>query len=363
MARRILLLVTDLQIGGTPTVVRELATRLHRPAAGVHVEVACLAAWGPVADQIRDTGVTVTAFGATRAWQLPGVVRRLRRLVRDHAIDTVFSFLLHANSVAGIAAVGLGRVRFIQSIQTTQREPRWHWLVQRVVQRAAERVVVPSASVADVARDWSSIPTEKLVVIPNAIEPDAFPRSPVPEQDRRPYPIGFIGRLDPVKRVGPLIIQLGFLNELAAGLVHLHVFGDGPEAESLREVARKAGRDGLVTFHGAVAKPQDALLQIGLLVLPSEAEGFGLVLIEAMAAGVPVVATNVAGIRDVVRHGETGLLASSDCGDLALVIRQVILDEGLRRRLIRGGLAEVRSRFSWENILTDYRRLLGLSCD
>ena len=102
--RRILLLLTDLQIGGTPTVVRELATRLHRPAGGVHVEVACLKGWGPVADPLRDAGVTVTAFGATRPWQLPGVVRRVRRLVRERSIDTVFSFLVHANAVAAVAS-------------------------------------------------------------------------------------------------------------------------------------------------------------------------------------------------------------------------------------------------------------------
>src|SRR4051812_48473594 len=104
MPRRILLLITDLQIGGTPTVVRELATRLNDPAGGVHVEVACLSKWGPVADQIRDAGVTVTALDATRSSQLPAVVGRLRRLVREHSIDTVFSFLFHANAVAALAS-------------------------------------------------------------------------------------------------------------------------------------------------------------------------------------------------------------------------------------------------------------------
>ena len=63
MARRILLLITDLEIGGTPTVVRELAVRLHRPPY-VFVDVACLAKWGPVADQIQAAGISVTALGA-----------------------------------------------------------------------------------------------------------------------------------------------------------------------------------------------------------------------------------------------------------------------------------------------------------
>jgi glycosyltransferase involved in cell wall biosynthesis len=79
------------------------------------------------------------------------------------------------------------------------------------------------------------------------------------------------------------------------GLVHLHVFGDGAErGESSRRSAR-FGIESYVTMHGRIARPQAALMQIGLLVLPSEAEGFGMVLIEAMAAGVPVVALARAG--------------------------------------------------------------------
>src|SRR5947209_8016752 len=71
---------------------------------------------------------------------------------------------------------------------------------------------------------------------------------------------------------------------------------------TLRAVVRR------LTLHGSVQRPQDALSKVRLLILPSAAEGFGLVLIEAMAAGIPVVATDVAGIRDVVKNEVTGLL-------------------------------------------------------
>ena len=128
MPRRILLFVTDLEIGGTPTVVRELATRLNDPPH-VEIEVACLKGWGPVAGQIRDAGIPVTAFGVTSPLQLPRAVRQLRALVRERSIDTVFSFLVHANVVAGLASRHLDGVRVLQSIQTIQIKPRWHWPV------------------------------------------------------------------------------------------------------------------------------------------------------------------------------------------------------------------------------------------
>src|SRR3954468_15533399 len=123
---RILLLITDLEIGGTPTVVRELAIRLNA-MPGVQVEVACLSRWGPVADQLRDAGVHVTALGARGVTDFVGVTRRLARLVRERKDDTLFTFLVHANAVGAVATRFVRGVRLLQSIQTTQPHPRWHW--------------------------------------------------------------------------------------------------------------------------------------------------------------------------------------------------------------------------------------------
>ena len=160
MPRRILLLITDLEIGGTPTVVRELALRLHAPPE-VEVEVACLAKWGPVADQIKAAGLPVTSLDARGPRHLPRVVRRLRTLVRERGVDTVFSFLVHANFVAALASRKLTGVQFLQSIQTTQPRPRWHWRLQRHIWKYAEVVVVPSDSVAEAASAWSASPTPR----------------------------------------------------------------------------------------------------------------------------------------------------------------------------------------------------------
>ena len=360
MPRRILLLITDLQIGGTPTVVRELATRLHDPLRGVHVEVACLSKWGPVADQIKVAGVTVTALNAGGVTDLL-VIRRLVRLVKRKQFDTVFSFLIHANAVAAVAKAFCPGVRFLQSIQTTQPEPRWHWKLQGVIEHRAEKVVVPSKSVADAARDRADVPAEKIVVIPNAIDPDAFSRSPVPERDPRPYPIGFIGRLDPIKCVHYVVESMAGLQATNPGLVRFDIFGDGSERPRIEQAIARLGLQDVVRLRGAIARPQDALAELGMLVLFSKAEGFGLVLIEAMAAGVPVVATNVPGIRDVVRSGETGLLVSFPSpAEFHFAVRRMVEDRQFRSRVIQNGLAEVRERFSWDRVLESYRRLLEL---
>lgn len=360
MAARVLLLITDLKIGGTPRVVRELAIRLHRSGM-CDVEVACLAEWGPVANELVAAGVPVTALGARSPLDAHRTLKNFINLLCDRRFTTCFSFLAHANAMAAAASLFLREVRFIQSIQTTQLKPRWHWYAQAAAQHAAELIVVPSKSVADVARERAGIPRSKIVVIPNAVDPTEFAGLGVKCIDpggtrTRPRHIGFIGRLDPIKRVGDLLAAVQRL----AGQIHLHIFGDGADRPNIEAEIRRLAIDNLVTLHGSVVRPQEAMRQIELLVLPSDAEGLSLVLIEALAAGIPIVGTNVPGIRDVVRHGETGLLVPPRSpAALAEGISRILADQSLCEKLVAAGQRDVRERFSWESVMPQYLRVLG----
>ncbi|HEX2972092.1 MAG TPA: glycosyltransferase family 4 protein [Tepidisphaeraceae bacterium] len=355
LVRRILLLITDLEIGGTPTVVRELAMRLHRQP-GIEIHVACLASWGPVADQLRQAGVQVTALDARSITDL-GVVSRLSKLIAQHSLDTVFSFLIHANTIAAASSLTHRGVRYIQSIQTTQPRPRWHWWLQGVIHVAADTIVVPSPSVAQVAEQWAGIPRSKIVVIPNAVEMGEYQRGCPSRQVDPPVPIGFIGRLDPIKRLPDLLDAV----KLLAGKVHLHIFGDGRERPIIESRIQALAITPWVTLHGSIPNPHQALSQIDLLVLPSEAEGFGLVLIEAMAARIPVIATNVPGIRDVVQDRQTGLLVPvAQPQAFADAIAKLTADAPLRSTLVAQAFQDVNNRFSWDAVLPQYLRLLQL---
>jgi glycosyltransferase involved in cell wall biosynthesis len=356
--RRILLLITDLEIGGTPAVVRELAVRL-RDATHAHIEVAGLSQAGPLQDQLFTKGVKCTALGAEGPRDLK-ITRTLYRLLRHNRIDTVFSFLIHANTLAAAMRLVYPHARYFQSIQTTQPNPAWHWTIQRLIHPAAEKIVVPSPSVAAAAQRWSGVPMAKIVVIPNAIDPADFGGAdgpPVNRQQQGTFNIGFIGRLDPIKRIPDLLQAI----TLIPGSTHLHIFGQGAQRPLIEATITQLKLTNRVTLHGAIERPQEALEKIDLLVLPSQAEGFGLVLIEAMAAGVPVVATNVPGIRDVVIDNETGLLVPPRSpAEIARAIRKIIDDPGLRARLIENGAKSVRERFTWDKSLPQYLKLLQL---
>ena len=350
MRRSILLLITDLQIGGTPTVVRELATRLNSPR-GPRVDVACLAGHGPVVDELKTARIQTYVLGAKRPTDLK-VISKLNQLIKENQYDTVFSFLLHANAAAAAVAPFHKEVRFLQSIQTTQHRPRWHWHVQAVVQQAAKKIVVPSPSVASAAEKWSGISPEKIVIIPNAVQLQDFWSG-----NRQPNSIGFIGRLDPIKRIPDLLKAVALLKRD----VHLHIFGQGSERSHIAGMTHELGLASRVTLHGAIKRPHEALAQIEVLALPSAAEGFGLVLIEAMAAGVAVVATDVPGIRDVVRDGVTGLLVMPHSPEhLAKALDLVLRDQTLRQHLTSYARDDVATRFTWDVVLPQYRALLDV---
>lgn len=354
MSKRLLLLVTDLLIGGTPTVVRELAIRLKQQ--GVDVEVASLATWGPTADAIRDAGVPVTALDARGTWDI-GVIGRLKRLVSERRIDVILSFLVHANVAAAYVRWRCPGVRVFQSIQTTQARPRWHWVAQRIAARSAELVIVGSASTARVAQERCGIPAQRLKMIPNAVDADAFAQVQPLSLEGETAQIGFIGRLDPVKRIDDLVGAMGLLGSD----FHLNVFGEGAQRLAIERQIIQMGLVERVCLRGAVPNPQQALAQMGMLVLPSEAEGFGLVLIEAMAAGVPVVGTDAPGIRDIVEHERTGLLVKvGDRRGIADVVSRLRNDPALRDRLVKCAREMVRERFSWVGILSAYRSALGV---
>jgi len=334
-------------------VVRELAIRLNR-AGGAVVEVACLAPPGPVSAQLNVAGVTAHALGARGSLDLPRTMLRLVHLAGERQYDTVFSFLVHANVVAAAASRFLPSVRFLQSIQTTQPNPRWHWRAQAIAQHAAEVIIVPSPSVALVAEQWSHVPREKVRVVPNAVDLETF-RATADLRQETLNRVGFIGRLDPIKRV-PLLV---------AAIRHmppewrLDIYGDGPDRAAIEAAVALHGLHDRVTLHGQTDSPQAALQQIDVLALPSQAEGFGLVLIEAMAARVPVVAANVAGIQDVVRDGENGLLVDvTNAEQFALSLTRA--DEQ-RRILVANGLSTVQAQYSWGPVLTAYQNILQIT--
>jgi glycosyltransferase involved in cell wall biosynthesis len=176
----------------------------------------------------------------------------------------------------------------------------------------------------------------------------------------------FVGRLVERKGVTHLIEAVRRLPaELHGRLV---VIGDGPERAALEAQARAAGMADRVEIRGRVsdAELRAAYAASDALVLPSivdargDTEGLGVVLLEAMSYGVPVVASDIGGITDIVEHGKSGLLVPpGDPDQLAAALERLARDPGLVARLGAAGEQRVRSAFGWPEIMAKWERLYG----
>jgi glycosyltransferase involved in cell wall biosynthesis len=184
---------------------------------------------------------------------------------------------------------------------------------------------------------WKKLDVSRLGVNPRVFAPAA--KTPEPGV----FSLLCVGRLTPAKGQHLLLDAIAALHD-GGERVRLHLAGDGPDRASLQRHAHALGIDELVEFHGALNHDQvrDLYARCDTFVLPSFAEGIPVVLMEAMAAGLPCVSTRIAGIPELIVDGESGFLASpSSLDELTGRLRQLIHDPELRRRLAVNGRRRV----------------------
>lgn len=225
----------------------------------------------------------------------------------------------------------------------------------------ADRFCCVSEDVAEAARAYGTVPRRKVSVVLNGIDTAAFDSTGDRDSLRQRLKIpagvpviGTVGRLHEVKRQDLLI--RGFANIASLDpQPHLLLVGDGPELESLRGLAARLGLAQRVHFAGYQARPEHFLHLMDIFALTSRLEGMPLAILEAWAAGLPVIASRVGGVPAIVREGETGVLF--DPGDeaaLSQAISRLLSDPSEARRLGEAGRAYVRSRFDLRVMALSY---------
>ena len=209
--------------------------------------------------------------------------------------------------------------------------------------RAAARVIVLTEEQSAFVQRAYRVPQDRIRVVPNGVAAEYFlPPRPVDEQEPdRPLRLLFVGRLEAQKNVARLLDALA----LAERKLHLRVVGDGSLRADLERHARERGLD--VDFAGPLfgADLVRAYAEADAFVLPSDREGMALAALEAMAAGLPVIATDVPGNAELL--ADRGLLAAPEPAELAAALDRVAADPRLRGRLAASS-AGAALGYSWE---------------
>jgi glycosyltransferase involved in cell wall biosynthesis len=350
---RVLHVITSILRGGAENHLVSLVEgqRSH----GWNVTVAYL--WGADYWRERLSGLGVSVHGlGLRFYGDPRPVFALRRVAAEVQPTLVHAHLPPAEAHVRLAGLGGGRPPLV--ITKHNDEPFWKLpaapLLTRWAARHARRIVAISEAVRRYMIDAAGIDPARLVVIRYGIDPEAAGELDPGERERLRTTwganhdtdvIGTIARLAPQKGLDTLLDGFARFVATAPRRAILVIVGRGELEAKLRTRARELGLDGRVIWGGYQDEAVRWLQAFDVFALTSRYEGFGLVLLEAMAASLPIVATRVSAIPEVVVEDETAILVPPD--DPVALERAFtrVSDRVVRERLGRAGRARVERSF------------------
>ncbi|EAR51192.1 Glycosyl transferase group 1 [Oceanicola granulosus HTCC2516] len=361
--RRILLLINSLEGGGAENVMVRVAAGLAARAPDAEIRLALLD--DLPAAYPAPPGVELVRLDSRGAfWRS---IRGVRRLVADWRPDVVLSFLARANCAAVLARRQGGgplcviseRVNTTSHFGTGPRERVLKAMIARLYPRA-DRVIAVSRGVGDDLRDRYGVPAERIEVIHNPVDIDTLrARAAAPPAIDLPGRFFVsVGRLVPNK--GGDILLRAFARH-AEPARHLVMLGDGPERDRLAALARKMGLAERVHMPGYLDNPQAVVARADAYVSASRSEGFPNALVEAMALGRPVIATDCAsGPREILQGPPpAGLLVPVDDVD-ALARALDLVNEAETRHSLAGRASDRAQDFRPGPVVSAYARVLGV---
>jgi len=343
--------IDSFDIGGTELNAIRTVEALDRRR--FHVTVFHLQETGPLRARYEALGLPLLHLPIGRLYSPRTAAQGIRflRLLRSEGIEVVHTHDLYTNIFA-VPWARLAGCRVIASRRWLDASPRPGLAsLNRCSYRFAHRVVVNSSTVARLMIDTEHVPAARVVELPNFLEERAFHHIPVEARSARRHSwgvprgaflMGTVARLAPVKNHAMVVRALQRLDEN----VHLVLIGAGPSRRALEDFAKELQVDRRVHFTGQLVEGENLHQFFDVSVLCSRSEGFPNAIIEALAAGCPVVATPVGGIPEIIIDRQTGLLVPVDQPEaLAARVQELRGDAALRRRLTEAGPACARDKY------------------
>jgi glycosyltransferase involved in cell wall biosynthesis len=353
--------VLSLDVGGLERVVLDLISA--GIGLGQRTSVACVSSRGSLAGEAEARGATVICAGKSPGLRL-GAISRLKAMFEELQPDVVHSHQIGALFYAGPAA-RRARVPLV----VVHSEHGKHYasrlrtrILGRWASRHASRFFCVSNDIADEVRKYRIVDPAKIAVVQNGIDLSRFGagremdlRRDLGIPDDVPL-VGTIGRLNEIKRQDVLLRAFAALRQ-SVPTAHLLLVGDGPMRAELEQLAGELAIESVTHFVGYQPQPERYLPLMDIFALTSRSEGMPLVVLEAWAAGVPVITSAVGGLPEMLDAGKAGLLfPPRDHAALGRLLGDVLSDERTSSGLVAEGQSRVRARFSREHMAGEYQR-------
>lgn len=354
MPVKVIYLITELNIGGAQTVLLRFLTHLDRNRFTPCV-ICLYNGDAPIAQAIRSLNIEVIDLRVHHKADLTSLLRLYNLLVQKQP-TILHTHLFHVNLPGRILGRLAGVPIIINSEHNMAMEPEWRYRVNAWTSSLVDRVTTISEAIHQFSLQHIGLPAKKVVVIYDGVElnhSSRFTRQQARQSLGLPLEglvLGAVSRFDPVKGLAFLIQAFAQLKNQAN--LQLVLVGDGPERPTLESLAQDLGIIDRVYWPGFRTDILDLLPAFDIFIQPSIFEGLSMSILEAMAACLPVVATNVGGIPEIVSDGITGcLVPPRDPAALAQAIQTLINQPELRDRMGQAGLERVRQEFSVQQMV------------
>lgn len=347
---RIVFLLQDLTFGGTQRQTLELARRLN--PARFQVEVWVLAAGEHLTPLAERHGIPVIRLGR-RQRVGPATLARLGRRLKNQDIDVLMPLTVVPN-VWGRMLGRLARVPLIIGNCRGGGAPREQY--ERRLWPLAHHILCNSQAIEAVLTDSCGVPATRLTTILNGVDTEYF--RPPPKPAAGPPRVLSVARMVPEKDHDTLLAAFHRTAQ-AHPEAELWLVGDGPRLAAVKDLARQLLPGDRIKFLSPREDLRPLLHQASLFVLSSQTEALPNVVLEAMAAGLPVVATRVGGVPELVESDRTGwLVPPGDAPGLAAALSQALADSGARQAMGRAGRARAVKHFSLDTMARQYEAVL-----
>jgi len=347
--------------GGLESVIQALTSAQRADGHEVHAAliVSPSETDHPLAQQLRTAGVAVHIITVSGR-QYAAEARGFAQLCRAVKPGVVHTHGYRSDIIEGAVArwLGIPRVSTVHGFVRLDRRSRLYERIQRHVLKSFDAVIAVSRPLVE-ELSGAGVPRERVHLIPNAW---SGATSRLSRADAREAlhlqldvpTLGWVGRLSPEKGADVLLHALEYLNDIPA--LQVAFIGDGREKAALQGLVPASGGH-RISWHGVLADAGRYFSAFDVFVLSSRTEGTPIVLFEAMAADVPVVATRVGGVPDVVGTAEAELVPSEDPRALADALRRVLANPGLSAQRALRARMRLEEEYRLDNWVASHTRL------
>lgn len=335
---KILYIINSLDIGGAENLLCHVLKEIVKRQA--NITLCTLYGKGKPDEKLVSEGIKIHDLSLKNKYSIKAAVS-LSHLYKQGRFDVVHAHLFPSGYYAALASMIFKPKLLIyteHSISNRRRNYRLIHPLEKFIYNHFNAIIAVGDIVKEELIKWLPAIESRIKIIPNAI-----PVGNSRPSERKDIDILFVGRLITDKGVDFLLKALAKIE----GNYNTWIVGDGPERKNLEALASGLGIKSRVNFAGMRSDIKDLMNRAKIFVLPSRREGISLALLEAMSSGLPAVASAIGGNKEVITHGEDGLLITpEDIMQLSFSIRGLLEDDGLRQRLSIKAKWEIEEKYS-----------------